>query len=145
MPAPILAGRKRRDRVLFITTALALAVAAAATAWWLKPAPIVQSVVASFTHELPDGIAFTRLGRHIVAISPDGTTIAFIANQQIYLRRLRDLEAQPIRGSEVDPLDLTFSPDGEWLAFTAPDTVGSDLSTAKLRKIAVAGGHPDVV
>ncbi|CAN5766400.1 hypothetical protein BH18ACI5_BH18ACI5_30280 [soil metagenome] len=140
--APVAAGRKRRGRLLFAATAAALALAAAAAAWSLKPAPIVRNVVARFSYELPDGMDFTRVGRRLVAISPDGTKIAFIANRQIYVRRMRDLDAQPIRGSEVDPLDLTFSPDGEWLAFTAPDTVGLDLSTAKLRKIAVGGGMP---
>jgi eukaryotic-like serine/threonine-protein kinase len=142
VPAPVVAGRKRRDRIVFGAMAAALAIAAAAAAWWLKPAPVVRNVVARFSYELPNGINFTRQGRRVVAISPDGTSIAFVANQQIYLRRMRELEAQPIRGSQVDPLDVTFSPDGEWLAFTAPDTAGTDLSTAKLRKILVAGGTP---
>jgi serine/threonine-protein kinase len=56
--------------------------------------------------------------------------LAYVANRQLYLRRLDSLEATVVwpRGSLFSPF---FSPDGDWLAFFAD---------GELRKIPVAGG-----
>ncbi len=140
LPAPVIAGRKRRDRVLFAGVAVVVAALAAVGAWVLKPAPFVTNVVARFSYPLADAVSFTRTGRRFVAVSPDGTKIAFIANEQIYLRHIHELEAQPIRGTAVDPLDLAFSPDSQSIVFFAAETIRGDLSTASLKRIAVAGG-----
>ena len=76
-----------------------------------------------------------------MAISPDGTKIAFIANSQIYLRQMDELTARPIRGTDVDPLDLTFSPDGESIAFIVPGPENPvNFKGASLKKIRVVGG-----
>jgi eukaryotic-like serine/threonine-protein kinase len=69
--------------------------------------------------------------RHMVALSPDGSRLAYIANDQIYMRPLDALEAVPVRGSHEQPIDLSFSPDSQWLAYYA---------TGKLKKIPVGGG-----
>ena len=86
-------------------------------------------------------MAFTRTARHVVAISPDGTKIAFIAKEQIYLRQIDELEARPTRGTDVDPIDFAFSPDGESIAFIvpAPGNPGN-FEGASLKKIRVVGG-----
>jgi len=140
LPAPVVAGRKRRHLAVFAVAALGLAALAAAGAWFLKPAPTVTNVVARFSYPLPEDVSFSRTWRHVVAISPDGSKIAFVANNQIYLRRMDELVARPIHGSDVDPLDLTFSPDGESIAFIAPVAVGLGLEGASLKRIGVAGG-----
>jgi Tol biopolymer transport system component len=145
LPAPVVAGRKRRERAMFAGGALGLAALAALGAWSLKPAPITPQVVGRFSYALPEGIDFTRAGRQNVAISPDGTTIAFVANQQIYLRRIGELDAQPIRGTNLDPLDLTFSPDGQSIAFMAPSTLTGDLATSSLKRVSIAGGAVQTV
>jgi Tol biopolymer transport system component len=142
VPAPVVAGRKRRDRAVFAGAALLVAALAAAGAWALKPAPVVTSVVTRFSVPLPEGQAFTRTGRRVVAISPDGTKLAYIANSQIYLRQMRELEAQPIRGTELDPLDLMFSPDGQSIAFFAPAPSSTALEGASLKRVAITGGRP---
>jgi Tol biopolymer transport system component len=142
LPAPVVAGRKRRERLLLVTGAIVLAALAAAAAWLLKPAPERSAVVGRFTMPLGEGQSFTRVGRRVVAISPDGTKVAYIADSRIYLRRMHETEAQPIRGTNVDPVDLAFSPDGEWLAFFAPGTPQGPLDTASLKKIPIAGGTP---
>ena len=108
-------------------------------AWLLKPPPVVTNVVSRFNSLLPAGQAFTGgTGRRVIAISPDGTKVAYIANGQLYLRGMNQLEAQPIRGSDEDPYELMFSPDGQWIAYFAhpagPDRI--------LKKISVAGGTP---
>jgi hypothetical protein len=140
LPAPIVAGRKRRSAFAFGAGALVLAALAAAGAWALKPAPEVTSVVGRFLYRLPEGVSFTRGGRQNVAISPDGTKIAFIAQNQIYLRRFGELDAQPIRGTNVDPVGLAFSPDGESLVFFSPTTPFGSLSSGNLKRVAVTGG-----
>ena len=69
------------------------------------------------------------------SISPDGRTIAFASNflageDQVYVRRLDELEAVPLRGAE-GTTPFGFSPDGEWLLV-------SDGSVMK--KVPLAGG-----
>jgi Tol biopolymer transport system component len=127
---------------MFGAAGLILAALAGAVAWILKPAPVTTNVVARFAVPLGAGEAFTRTGRRFIAISPDGTKIAYIANQQIYLHHLHESEAQPIRGTNVDPLDLTFSPDGQEIAFFTA-TVAQGLPTnVILKKVRITGGTP---
>jgi hypothetical protein len=122
----------------WIATAAVIAViaATAAVTWLLKPAPAVSpQAVTRFTIDLPEGQAFTRTGRPYIAISPDGTRVVYVANQQLYLRTLDQVAAVPIRGSNVDPVNPFFSPDGNWIAFWSP--ISNDL-----KKLAVTGGTP---
>ena len=140
LPAPVVAGRKRRSALVFGGATLAVAAVAALGAWVLKPAPQIANVVGRFLYKLPEGVQFTRGGRQNIAISPDGTKIAFIAQNQIYLRKLGELDAQPIRGTNVDPVGLAFSPDSESLVFFAPSTPGASLSNGSLKRVAATGG-----
>ncbi len=142
LPAPVVASRKRHDRLMFAGAALILAALAGGGAWFLKPAPVVTNVVSRFTMPLGAGQAFTRTGRRVVDISPDGTKIAYIANSQIYLRHMHESEAQPIRGTNLDPLDLIFSPDGQEIAFFTPTTQQGPPTNVTLRTIRITGGTP---
>lgn len=68
-------------------------------------------------------------------LSPDETTLAFVGltetgQTQLYLRRLDQLEATPLSGTE-GVRQPCFSPDGQWIAFRAG---------GQLKKISVAGG-----
>jgi hypothetical protein len=51
-----------------------------------------------------------------IAISPDGTRVAYAANGRVYLRPLDRLESAAIAGNEVPPMAIArgpmFSPDG---------------------------------
>ncbi len=70
------------------------------------------------------------------AISPDGSVLAFVGQKsdegrpQIYVRRLNQLQAVPVSGTD-DATALFFSPDGQWIGFFA---------SGALKKIAVTGG-----
>jgi serine/threonine-protein kinase len=69
-------------------------------------------------------------------LSPDGETLAFTARlnaggePQLFVRRLRDLQASPLPGTQ-GARNPFFSPDGEWIAFFAG---------GKLKKVATTGG-----
>jgi Tol biopolymer transport system component len=73
-----------------------------------------------------------------IAVPPDGSRLAFVAQPhaggapRIYLRRLDQLTATPLAGTEnaVGPF---FSPDGQSLGF---------FSGGKLKMVAVTGGAP---
>ena len=132
--------RKRREQTMWVGVVTAAALAAAATAWWLKPDRVVPNVVTRFNQPLPQGQALTRIGRHSIAISPDGTKIAYVANQQIYLRGMDQFEAQPIRGTSEDPYELALSPDGQSIAYFVPSSTGAGGTT--LKRVAITGGAP---
>ncbi len=70
------------------------------------------------------GKAPLALGRTALALSPDGATLAYVAQRgegtQIYLRPMDRDTAVPVAGTE-DACCPFFSPDGAWLAFHARD------------------------
>ena len=75
---------------------------------------------------------FTSTGRHLVALSPDGTELIYQADGQLYRRRFDQLEATAIPGtSEGGGRSPFVSPDGEWIGFWAG---------GQLKKVAMSGG-----
>ncbi len=70
----------------------------------------------------------------VPALSPDGTTLAFVGRRagqtQLFVRKLDQLLAAPFAGTESATSPF-FSPDGQWIAFFA---------RGKLKKIPVTGG-----
>ena len=140
LPAPVIARRRHHERALWLGVTAAVGLVGAGVAWWLKPAPPVPAIVSRLEFALPEDQTLTRPGRRVLDISPDGTKIVYVANQQLYLRALNELTAQPIRGTAQDPLDPVFSPDGEWIAYFAPVNPGTRQFA--LRKVPVAGGAP---
>jgi len=108
------------------------------------------------TLELPNARPF----RSAIALSPDGQSLAFIGAspdgptdaprrpaarvsaartrlRQLYLRRMDQLQATPIEGTEWAESPF-FSPDGQWVGFwqAASDT----LQSGELKKMPLAGG-----
>ena len=79
------------------------------------------------------------VGRRNLALSPDGTHLAYIAkvgeSTQLYLRRMDAFEAQPLKGTE-GAFHPFFSPDGKWIGF---------LKQGKLMKISIRGGTPQTL
>ena len=66
-----------------------------------------------------EGQTFTGASRRVVAISADGTRLAYIANRRIYLRSIGEPEPHAIPGTEAEgsPLLPMFAPDGQSIAF----------------------------
>jgi Tol biopolymer transport system component len=105
---------------------------AAVVAWtrWPAPRPVPES--SRFAIDLPADQRFTRAGRHVLALSPDGMQLVYVANQQLFIHSFRDLTTKVIEGSEnVDPSEPVFSPDGAWVAY---------WSNGVLKKIPTGGG-----
>ncbi len=136
--APIAAAKGirslgRRALILNVGTLLLGAAIAGFAVWNLKPLlpqPVTRTVI-----NLPPGQQLAGLDSGpSVALSPDGTHLAYVARQggtqQIYLRALDSLEAKPIPGTESS-INPFFSPDGQWLAF---------FTGNKLMKVSVSGG-----
>jgi serine/threonine protein kinase len=144
LPAPIIERRKRRERMWWLIAAAATLALGAAGAWLLKPAPVVSNVSERFAFSLPEGQVFSRTGRRYLVISPDGKRLAYIANKQIHLREMQQLSSHPITGTDEDPLNLVFSPDGQWIAYFVPLGTGSQVSSDNfvLKKVQITGGTP---
>jgi predicted Ser/Thr protein kinase len=132
------ARRSNRQNAMWLASAILLAAIAGASAWWLKPAlPRETHVVSRLKFTLPDDQTFSRIGRRFVAVSPDGSKVAYVANRQLYLRSLDRLDAEPLRGTNEDPLEPVFSPESREIAYFVP---GSGATPGSLRKISVTGG-----
>ena len=99
----------------------------------LSPAGVVRFAI----HD-SDRVIVSRAEGDI-ALSPDGRTLAFVGygegGPRIWIRALDVLDARPLPGTE-DAASLGWSPDGKRLAFT---------SFGQVKKVAVAGGTPQVV
>ena len=118
-----------------VATAIVIGALVSAGAWLLRPMR-PAAPVARFPIALPSDQTFSNPGRRLLAVSPDGGTLAYVANLRLYLRSLADAEAHPIPGTENGETGLTspaFSPDGRQLTFF----VGSEQV---LKRISVGGG-----
>jgi serine/threonine protein kinase len=121
-------------RELVVAVVGLLVGAASALAVWKSTSTGSESgPTTRFEIVLPTDTAFTNIGRHVLTFSPDGSRLVFVANQQLYARRMDQLEATPIRGSNVTPIGPFFSSDGQSVAF---------WSNNQLKKVAVGGGAP---
>jgi serine/threonine-protein kinase len=137
-PASI--GRTARRALPWaLLAAVCVALAATLLTWspW-RAAPTFTPV--TFQYPLPEGHSFSHAGSHVLAISPNGTMIAYVADHQLYLRPIDRLEAQPIRGTNEDPFEPVFSPDGEYLAYFVMNTTRA--TGGSLKKVAITGGAP---
>ena len=116
-----------------LVTALVAAALSGAAVWFLKPLPRPGVTRLQFT--LPEGQAFSNVGRNVVAISPDGTRMVYNAGSRLNLRVMSETEARPIPGTEVfqGVTHPVFSPDGGWIAFYA-------VNERAIKRIPIAGG-----
>jgi Tol biopolymer transport system component len=123
----------RRGLILGVGALLLGAVVTGLAIWNLKPSP--PQPVSRLVVNLPPGQQLAGLENGpAVALSPDGTHLAYVARQGgtqlLYLRAMDSLEARPIPGTEGGVIPF-FSPDGQWLGFFAG---------GKLKKVSVSGG-----
>jgi serine/threonine-protein kinase len=133
VPAKGIHALGRRPLILSMGALLLGVVIASLVSWGLRPSPLPRPVSRTVI-TLPPGQRLAVADQPAVALSPDGTHLAYVAiqggTQQIYLRAMDSLAATPIPGTEgaVNPF---FSPDGQWLGFFAG---------GKLKKVSASGG-----
>ena len=124
---------------------LAAGLVAGAVLSWLLTAALRDGPVSAprqamrLASATPGGLPVQIEDRPILAISPDGQQLVVVGGEkdsrQLYRRVLGQFDWLPIPGTEKAELPF-FSPDGEWLGFTAE---------GKLKKVALAGGTPQVL
>jgi Tol biopolymer transport system component len=119
--------------------ALVLGVLGIAAAWLLKPVPPSRQYHLSIVAPTGGTFLLARNREGGLAVSPDGTTVAFTAltggKVQLWLRRLDAAEAQPLAGTD-GAFSPFWSPDSRWIAFFTP---------SRLMKIAATGGVPQAI
>src|SRR3984893_9090980 len=138
VPAPVAAKRKNRERVLVAALVLCGLLAAAAIAGsviFAKKAESLRRRVVRAQISAPEHYSFTsvNLSNH-VEISPDGSSIAFIAEgegkQFLWVRPLHVTTAQPLAGTDGASYPF-WSPDSNFVGFFAG---------GKMKKVEASGG-----
>jgi serine/threonine-protein kinase len=131
---PVRASSSTRVSLVLLTTTFTVGVVAGAIALRALSPPARPLPVTRFAVALGSESSFSATGRHLIALSPDGTRLVYVANGQLYMRALDQLEAVPIRGTGGG-IDFGrspfFSPDGKWVGF---------WQDGKLKKVLADGG-----
>jgi dipeptidyl aminopeptidase/acylaminoacyl peptidase len=125
------AGSARRGSRVSILAAVAgaviLAAGTAAVAWLLKPSASAPARVLDLA--VPSGFSEA-------AISSDGTRVAYIADNQLFVRRLDELEPRVVAQVHVSARQLVWAPDNRAIALAAD---------SKILTVPADGGSPFVV
>jgi serine/threonine-protein kinase len=128
-------GRGARAWAVPAAAALLSAAIAGGIAWALRPAPPTTPIT-RFTFSLPPGQQFARGStRQLVAISPDGSRMAYVSNNRIYLREMAESEPRELQGTlhEAGVLNPMFSPDGAAIAYV-------EVAGTVLKRVPAGGG-----
>lgn len=119
----------RRSPFALAGAAVLLVALAAAAAWSLKPAPVIDRPLARFTVTLDDGQRLGNVNTQNLAWSRDGRRLAYRADGVIYVRSLDDETPREVVKSPG--VGQWFSPDGDTLVYHTPSGYS---------KVAAAGG-----
>jgi len=111
--------------------AASLAVGAAAGVVFWPRASVRDVQVVRFGLPMPNGGSLTTV-RRAVAVSTDGSQIAYSSAGRIFVRPVAAPDARPVTGAESG-LIPTFSPDGQSIAF---------WGDGALKRISLSGGVP---
>jgi Tol biopolymer transport system component len=130
-------GAPRRPRTAWLGWVVALAaLGLAAVLAWRGRAPRAAPAVTRLDAQLPPGVRLALQDVPVLALSPDARELAFAAVEpksgqpMIYLRRMDETEAHPIRGTERGSAPF-FSPGGDFIGF---------FTDRELKKIQIGGG-----
>ena len=119
---------------VWVSFAVAIMLTGSAT-WFLKPLPAPEPPRRLEVSIGADASLQNSAVGTVAVSSPDGSLLAFVAQseggpRQLYVRRLDQLQATPLPGTE-GVRDPFFSPGGQWIGFFAD---------GKLKKVPVTGG-----
>src|SRR5262249_20335251 len=117
-----------RRAIPIVVTAFVFTAVGAGVAWiGRRPSP---SPVVRFSLQIPRD-TLVSIPRRALALSPDGTRLAYTTFRGLQLRNLNELDTRSL--SPLSAGSPAFSPDGQWIAFFS-------LGDRTLRKTAVTGG-----
>ncbi len=114
-----------------VVTAVIAGLIATFALWNLRQSP--TAIITRFPLILHQDQVFSRTGRSILAISPDSLKVVYVANNQLFLRQMAEMEARPIPGADGDVANPFFSPDGQSIGFWS-------ATDSAIKKIAISGG-----
>ncbi len=132
-PSPASPPFWRRPLPVAVMSALVTSLVLGLVFWKLRPASAPDAEpkpIVRFAHNLPPGVSFRATGRTMVAISPDGLSFIYNTTAGLFIRKLSELNAHIIPGTETPVINPVFSPDGQSVAFVSRE----------LQKISVNGG-----
>lgn len=124
-------GQRWRRRFQVAAGALVVALAVGAWGWILAHAASQRPVTRSYI-SLGDSVQLQTGIAQVLALSPDGTRLAFVGDTlgRIWVKSIGELNPVLIPGTEHSS-DPTFSPDGQWIAF---------VGDGHLKKVRAEGG-----
>ena len=134
-PSPTSAVTRPSALPWVVTAAVALAAAVALWALWKTADSTLRPLVRLDVDVGPDLVLPPPDFNRTVAITRDGTRIAYVASvaggsRRLYTRRLDQRQATALAGTD-DADGPMFSPDGQWIGF---------LANRVLNKVSVDGG-----
>ncbi len=116
-----------------VTVGLAIALISTGVEWWRASGTRPAETVIRFDVQPPAKMSLSLVARPAVAMSPDGSLLAFVASTEgeskIYLRALGDVTPRAVPGTE-GASNPVFSPDGKQIAF---------FTTGRLKKTTLDG------
>ncbi len=135
-PEAVAARASRVPRIRELAAWSLVALLGAGLLWkQLRPAEQIEAPVVRVNLDPPPGAHINDvITGTTIAVSPKGDMIAFtsisVNGFHMYVRRINELTAREL--TDAAGRNLTFSPDGRWLAFTEGNV---------LRKVSVDGGQ----
>ncbi len=128
-----IASDRRPARTLTWTVTLVVTALLAGFTGWQFRSPVAPSLrPVRFSFALPPVAQFSTTNLMRVAISPDGSRIAYAANGKLFVRSVDQFDGIPVSNSEGAENPF-FSPDSRWLGFYA---------AGRLQRVSIAGGAP---
>jgi Tol biopolymer transport system component len=136
----ILPSRSRKITAGWIVAGLLAAAVTVLGVTHFRETPTRAAAPVRFAFSLPDGVAFNNPAGTL-AVSPDGKYVLYVGVRsdgvrRLYVRELDGLEAHALEGTEGVNGVPFWSVDGRAIAFG---------DGSKLKKVAVAGGRPQVL
>ncbi len=129
-PASARAPRRSRAGRLAVVAAMLMAAVCGGALVWLQSRPAARRVARLAI--AASGPSALSVGGSDIAISPDGTHVAYVGNsgRQLFVRAFDQTDSVPLAGADF-PSGVFIKPDGQWVGF-----VGEFV----LRKAAINGG-----